>query len=103
MKRTFFIMVTALGITLTAFVLLSSRFGGVTGMANSVPEPASEKPRKTLRAFGSAQGIDLPLYPQLTGEPAGERGIDAGRQLPDGEGAGVHRATTVPGGDVRPF
>ena len=50
-------MVTGLGIALTAFVLLSSRFGGVTGMANSVPDPSGEKPRKTLRAFTSTQEL----------------------------------------------
>src|SRR5215510_14745048 len=57
MKRTFYIASVSLIIALAAFVLLSSRFAGGTSIANSVPEPSAEKPRKTLRAFTSAQEL----------------------------------------------
>src|SRR5262245_55960740 len=57
MKRAFYITSVSLIIALAAFVLLSSRFAGVTSIANSAPEPSAEKPRKTLRAFTSAQEL----------------------------------------------
>ena len=65
--------------------------------------PRSSELEVDVAVVRPAQGIDLALHPQLAGEPARERGVDAGRQLPDGEGAGVHRATTVPGARRQTF